>query len=79
MTGEERLALAALKGRVDGHVDIAKAIVRAACQASGEPASAYSKAFRHGNLFKAVDYLRAVRDIQRHLQNYCREVGYARE
>ena len=79
MTSKERLALAGLKGRVNGHVCVAKAIVRAACQIRDTTSGDYVEGFARGNLLKSVEWLRSVRDIQRTLHNFCKEVGYDRK
>jgi len=76
MTNQQRLMLATLKGRVDGKVTVAKCIVRAACVGRGDEKAPYHKGYRDGNLRQAVQALRDMRDVQRHVNEYCKGVGY---
>lgn len=74
MTHKQRMALAILKGRTDGNVTVAKACVRAACIIRDTAESDTDKSFASGNLRQAINCLRSVRDIQRHLSAFCKEV-----
>ena len=76
MTSQQRLMLAKLKGRVDGQMQIAKGAVRASCICRDEARGKYQQGFSDGGLYKAVNALRAMRDVQRHVDEFCKGVGY---
>lgn len=65
MNAGERVALAAVKGTIEGHLLLAKGSVRAAHQCKVKATSDYARAYHQGSLVKSVDYLRSVRAIQR--------------
>jgi len=75
MTTQQKLMLIALKGRTDGKMALAKCVVRAAYSGRGDPGNDYQRGFQDGYRWQAVQALRAVRDIQRHVDELYKGVG----
>lgn len=76
MTTQEKLMLARLKGLIDGRVTIAKACVRAAFETLSCEEHRYGLGYRDSHRHKTVEHLRAMRDVQRHVHEFCKGVGY---
>jgi len=75
MTHQQELMLATLKGRVDGQMIVAKAEVRAAFQRLPCEEHPYGRGYRDSHRRKTVQHLRAIRDIQRYVDEFCKGVG----
>lgn len=76
MSYQEKLMLAKLKGMADGHVRVAKVLVRAAFKADRSRYGDYGRGYRDARRRKAVDHLRDMRDIQRAVHELCEGMGY---
>uniref|UniRef100_A0A6H2A1U8 Uncharacterized protein n=2 Tax=viral metagenome TaxID=1070528 RepID=A0A6H2A1U8_9ZZZZ len=76
MKANETLALAALVGRTQGQMEIAKAYARAASMCVGSAEEKYAEGYAAATLQSAVDQLHAVRDIQKRVEKLCKEAGY---
>jgi hypothetical protein len=76
MNHQERLMLGILKAIIDGHVEFAKACVRAAHYDIEGRSSRYSAGFRDARKIKTVEHLSTLRSIQVVLEEYCKGVGY---
>jgi len=76
MTRQERIMLAALKGTIKGKLDLAKAHVRTACRMRDKEGSSFYKGYCQAAVKHSVEKLRDLRDVQRHIHEYCKGVGY---